>query len=637
VTYTYTQTGKRDTVTDSRGITDFDYDATDHVSRVRYPDGTLISYGYDLAGNRTSITTPDGPTIYSYDADNQLTKVTDPRGLITSYEYDTRGNVIRVNHPNGLTTAKGYDDMNKLMSVKTTKANGDVIFQETYLRDANGRRTKVTQADGSSVEYEYDALSRLKTETYKDSSGAVSRQLSFTYDAVGNRLTLNDNGVTTTYSYNASDQLTSDGLSTYVYDSNGNTLSRSVGTSSVRYSYDARDRLTQVTQPDSSTVTYVYDADGNRVRSVGPAGTTNYVVDPTTRTPEIVVETNGSGQIVASYTYGLELISQRRSGLDSFYISDALGSTRALTNSQGVVTDRYSYDAFGQLLSSTGTTVNSFLYTGEQKDDAAGLYYLRARNYDPAIGRFMSQDLHQSSLQEPSSLNRYVYVQNNPVNTTDPTGLYGWEEGTAIHQVLGQHYISIWGDRFVDMGRRPNRGFRVPTNKDYPGYGAYNRAIISGQPSMGWRPDLRNYLTGDVYEIKPLSPYGIATAPSEAVFYAGELNAAEPRGPVSNLWLPGGTTFEPILSLPYAGGPHGTVEAFSYPVIPLLGSILYTDDLARDLLSPVLAASAHRLGYLAAKRLQMMAPRLIQIAARANAAFLETEFSLAPVTAKYAQ
>jgi len=311
-----------------------------------------------------------------------------------------------------------------------------------------------------------------------------------------------------------------------------------------------------------------------------------------------------------------------------------LGSTRALTNSQAAVTDRYSYDAFGQLLSSSGTTVNSFLYTGEQKDDAAGLYYLRARNYDPALGRFMSQDPHQGTLQEPSSLNRYVYVQNNPVNMTDPTGRYGWEEGTAIHQILGQHYISVWGDFFVRVFRhRSNRGFELPTGLGFPGWGAYNRSIKFGLPSMGFRPDIRNYLTGDVYEIKPLSPYGVASGPAEALLYAGALNASEAiYGP----WLPGGTTFEPVLVLPYPDGPHKTVEAFSYPFIPLFGTVLYTDNLERDLLSPALAVSAHRLGVLAARRLQMMAPRLIATAARAGAAYLETAFGIAPVTAKYA-
>ena len=150
---------------------------------------------------------------------------------------------------------------------------------------------------------------------------------------------------------------------------------------------------------------------------------------------------------------------------------------------------------------------------------------------------------------------------------------------------------------------------------------------------MGLRPDLRNYLTGDVYEIKPLSPYGVATAPTEALFYAAELNIREAsKGP----WLPGGTSIEPILELPYAGGPRGKVEAFSYPIIPLFGTVLYSDDLDRDLRNPALVVTAERLGYLAAKRLQQMAPALIGVSIAAGTAVLVSQISFAPVTARYA-
>ncbi len=636
VTYTYTQTGKRDTVTDSRGVTDFDYDAFDRVSRVRYPDGTPISYGYDLAGNRTSITTPDGATVYTYDAGNQLTKVTDPRGLITSYDYDSRGNVIKVNHPNGLATAKTYNQKNELMSIKTTRTGGAVVFEETYVRDANGRRTKVTQLDGSWTEYAYDARSRLQSETYKDAAGNITRQVTYTYDAVGNRLTLNENGTAITYTYNVSDQLTSDGVSTYTYDANGNTLTRSEGSSSVRYTYDSRDKLSQITQPDNSTVNYVYDADGNRVRSVSPDGTTNHLVDPTIAAPQVVVETDGSGQVIASYTYGLELISQWRNGVDSFYLSDALGSTRALTNNQGVVTDSYSYDAFGQLLSSTGTTVNSFLYTGEQRDAAAGLYYLRARYYDPAIGRFLTQDPHPGTLQDPESLHKYVYVQNNPVNGTDPLGLYTLWEGTPAHQTIGRFYLAVWGDYFVaKLGKKPNKGF-TSVNGLLGGWGAYNRGLVSGSPLADGRPDLRNYITGDVYEIKALSPSGFATVVPEAIAYTNDLNTFEPGAPFFGNWSRGVFSFPPILLLPHTGGTSSTLEAFAFPLLPLPGAVLYTENLQRDLVKVVVAVSAAKLGFLAAKRLLKEAPRLIQTGGRAAITAMQSAFAARPPSA-YAQ
>ena len=630
LTYTYTATGKRDTVTDSRGVTDFDYDALDRVSSVRYPDGTLISYGFDLAGNRTSITTPDGTTIYTYDAGNHLTKVTDPRGLITSYDYDSRGNVIKVTHPNGLTTDKTYDQRSQLMSVKTIKAGGSVVFQETYERDADGRRTKVTQADGSRIEYGYDALSRLQSETYKDAAGNVLRQMSYTYDAVGNRLTRTDNGAATTYTYNVSDQLTADGVSAYTYDANGNTLTRSVGSSSVRYTYDSRDKLTQITQPDNSTINYVYDADGNRVRSIGPGGTTNYLVDPTIKAAQVVVETDGSGHVVASYTYGLGLISQRRNGVDSFYVSDALGSTRALTNSQGVVTDSYAYDAFGQLLSRTGTTVNSFLYTGEQKDEAAGLYNLRARYYDPAAGRFLTADRYQGNLQSPQSQNRYAYVQNNPVNMTDPRGLYGRRQGTGIHGEIGEYYIRQWGDYFVDvLGEPPNDGF-PPVYYPGGGLGAYGRGIKIDFP-YSLLVDLRHYGNGDVYEIKPLSAYGLAGAVGEAWAYSQALNFFEKdEGP----WEPAsiGRTFPPLLLIVGSQwSTTGTLQVFAPPLMPP-GAVIYTDNLLRDLANPKVIRAAQRFGYVLIKRLQALAPKWSQDEARARAIAIEEREELAVYT-----
>ncbi len=105
-----------------------------------------------------------------------------------------------------------------------------------------------------------------------------------------------------------------------------------------------------------------------------------------------------------------------------YYIYDGLGSTRQLVNTGGTVTDTWGYSAFGELASHTGSTVNSFLFNAQQFDQPAGTYFLRARYYDQSNGRFLSQDPFGWNDEDPISLHRYLYANNDAVNNTDPSG-----------------------------------------------------------------------------------------------------------------------------------------------------------------------------------------------------------------------
>ena len=122
------------------------------------------------------------------------------------------------------------------------------------------------------------------------------------------------------------------------------------------------------------------------------------------------------------YTRGDELISQERDGKKSYYVYDGHGSVRALADESGKVTDKYVYDAFGNLISSVGSTKNDFLFCGEQFDPVTGLYYLRARYMDTSTGRLISQDSYAGSISDPVSLHKYVYANSNPVTYSDPSG-----------------------------------------------------------------------------------------------------------------------------------------------------------------------------------------------------------------------
>jgi RHS repeat-associated protein len=139
-----------------------------------------------------------------------------------------------------------------------------------------------------------------------------------------------------------------------------------------------------------------------------------------------VVEELVGGAVTRQYTYGLQRISQQQlisnTWTPSFYGYDGSGNVRQLTNAAGTVTDTYEYDAFGNSFTKQGTTPNVYLYRGEQYDSDLGLYYLRARYYNPATGRFLSRDPEDGNAKDPASLHKYLYAGGDPVNAMDPTG-----------------------------------------------------------------------------------------------------------------------------------------------------------------------------------------------------------------------
>jgi RHS repeat-associated protein len=130
---------------------------------------------------------------------------------------------------------------------------------------------------------------------------------------------------------------------------------------------------------------------------------------------------------------------------------DALGSVLALTDELGDVTDTYEYNEYGALIASTGTSHNPYRFTGQQWDGDSGLYYLRARYYDPVTGRFLSIDLINKIL------DKYGYVRNNPVNYIDPTGKGIGLFGSAVGLVLAIVIIAgvVWYLCLVDPAPGP--------------------------------------------------------------------------------------------------------------------------------------------------------------------------------------
>jgi RHS repeat-associated protein len=426
VTYAYTANGLMSSTVDARGTTSYNYDQRDRLIKQTETDGQTLQYTYDKASNRTSISTQAGTTTYGYDRYNELTTVTDRSGGVTTYTYDKAGNRTKIQMADGTVETRNYDLLNHLVKQETSNATG-VIAGYTYTLDDGGKRVELLEHNGRKVNYAYDKLDRLLTEQITDSTNG-NRTTGYLYDPIGNRVSKTDSvaGVTT-YVYDNNDRLLTETngtkITTSTYDHNGNNLTRGDGTSLTTNTWDIENRLIR-SLTDANTTNYQYDPNGVRVSSQTNGVETRYLVDRNRPHASVMLEYNANGTTITEYTYGLSLIEQERGGVKSFYHADGLGSTRFLTDSSGSVTDTYIYDAYGNTISSSGVTVNNYLYTGEQYDPNLREYYLRARYYDPSQGRFTGRDPFDGMLEQPLSLNKYGYVHGNPINSTDPTGMY---------------------------------------------------------------------------------------------------------------------------------------------------------------------------------------------------------------------
>ncbi len=429
VAYTYDANNNRTTMVDGSGVTLYSYDELDRLLSVSSPGDrglVKVGYRYDQNSNRTALSYTDGSTVtYAYNGADQLTGLKDWLGNSTRYEYLPDGNLKTVNNSNGTVTQYSYDNDMRMTEV-WHRLGMNTISRHKYALDAVGNRTQLDEVLPQNgvvkpedpkrrltTKYEYDRLYRLTGEIAPD------LKVSYTYDPAGNRLSMTRNGVVTAYTYDRADRITTAGGVRYIVDANGNLRERG----KEKYEYDRANRLINSRMPAPSQ--YMYDGDGKRYRTdAGQGRLDTHVYDVNAPVPLLLEDGR------RKYIWGLGL-AYAVEGNDTMevYHADGLGSVRAVTYKNAHVAQNYRYDAFGVPVgppAPQGSHNQPFQYTGEQRDKETGFMYLRTRYYDPSIGRFIQRDTEAGILEDPLSLNRYTYVENNPTTWVDPTGRIAW-------------------------------------------------------------------------------------------------------------------------------------------------------------------------------------------------------------------
>ena len=267
------------------------------------------------------------------------------------------------------------------------------------------------------INYTYDGLSRLTAADY--SSGDYYH---YTYDSVGNRLNETTAKGETAYTYDTANRLTSVNGQAVQWDDNGNMLADSQAV----YTYNTANKLVGVTKGTSSIV-YAYSGLGDRLRQIADGVTTDYTLDINAGLTQVLQDGK------QSYLYGNSRIAQIAETQTGYFLPDALGSMRQMTDSSADLTLARAYDPYGNVVSSSGAGETVYGYTGEMQ--SGGLVHLRARDYAFGTGTFITKDTWHGSFKRPLSLNRWVYVEGNPITRTDPSG---------YEQIITPEIVTIW-------------------------------------------------------------------------------------------------------------------------------------------------------------------------------------------------
>ena len=462
---------KSDTIRETKYV----YDTKNRLVSYTDPEGRTETYTYDCNSNLTKTVDKNENTLKNtYDNKNRLTERTAKekktgKETVHTYRYNAYGDVAVQDD-----TQFVYGDVSGQVTKETTKLtkNKDVVKNYTY--DSKGNKSTFSVKAGEdtklSLSYEYDGSSRLISVKDSEGNQAVSyaydmlgritretktgrEDISYTYDANNNRKQMTIGNKTTAYQYNKNDELLrTDTLHTdtekndvviYKNDKNGNqlatvnrseipaeakdtsyidvdvTLGDNQLNDNVVNHYNALNQLTE-TLTKNYKVSFTYDAEGLRTGKTVNGEKTVYVWDG----DQVVMELSKGGAVQKRYIRGNDLVyaDKGENTEKTYYVTDMHGNVVQLLDESGNVTKTYEYDSFGNEVKPEKKDENPYRYCGEYYDKETEEVYLRARYYEPSVGRFITRDTYTGESDEPLSLHLYTYCENDGVNMVDPSG-----------------------------------------------------------------------------------------------------------------------------------------------------------------------------------------------------------------------
>jgi RHS repeat-associated protein len=449
---------RRTGMSDGSGQTAWSYDSVGNVlAERRTVKGVTktLSYTYNPDGSIATITYPGGRVVtYTEGNAQRITDVKDvpnAKNFVTSATYAPLGGLSSALHGYvsggfaGITESYGYNNRLQISSILATSSAGTAVnLAYTFAQSGHNNSNIATQTNGLSSgrtqTYTYDPLNRLLSAQSAATSGTECWGLTFgnnatpptlATDALNNLTNMNQTKCAPPFlnvGVNNNNQINSP--TGYSYDAAGN----STADGSYTYTYDAENQILTASNVPGGPYCYTYDGDGLRVVKAHGTSCASPTIDVLywrSVSGETIATTGASGSTSDSAHHEFIFFDGRRiarsdgasPGTIYYLFADHLGSTRAMTQSNGVMCFASDYYPYGQELNFLNTCPLGYKFTGYERDTESGLDYAFARYYNPRIGRFMSGDPLGGDILDPQSLNLYSYVGANPENRIDSVGM----------------------------------------------------------------------------------------------------------------------------------------------------------------------------------------------------------------------